>query len=276
MCFRLPSAARPSAANVSGSWPTPQVSRGKTQVDPKSGVEYFKTEGAAANWATPTVDDANNVTRASGSVSSLTRDTYQWATPQAHDAQGKGDPSRVGRFGTEHGGRNLNDDAASWATPRAEDGERGQGSQFNGLAEDARAWATPSAQDTQGPNGGQVSSLKSDVRAWATPTEQDSSNTAGPSQFERNSDPLNVECVKFHAGRTPSRAEAPTAPSGSSPEAPSNASASKKPKGKGLNPRFALWLMGFPTNWFEGVAPSGLSRKRSRGASPSSARSGTP
>ncbi len=35
-----------------------------------------------------------------------------WPTPQAHDAA-KGDPNRVGRFGTKHGGRNLNDEVAA-------------------------------------------------------------------------------------------------------------------------------------------------------------------
>jgi DNA (cytosine-5)-methyltransferase 1 len=49
-----------------------------------------------------------------------------WATPQAHDAQGMGNPSRVGRFGTMAGGRNLNDEAALWATPAARDWRSGQ------------------------------------------------------------------------------------------------------------------------------------------------------
>lgn len=47
-----------------------------------------------------------------------------WPTPQAHDAK-KGDPSRVGRFGTKHGGRNLNDEVMLWPTPRATDGSHG-------------------------------------------------------------------------------------------------------------------------------------------------------
>jgi hypothetical protein len=42
-----------------------------------------------------------------------------WPTPQAHDAA-KGDPERVGRFGTEHGGRNLNDEVMLLPTPRKE------------------------------------------------------------------------------------------------------------------------------------------------------------
>jgi hypothetical protein len=40
-----------------------------------------------------------------------------WPTPQAHDAH-PGNPARVGRFGTKHGGRNLNDWAARWPTGR--------------------------------------------------------------------------------------------------------------------------------------------------------------
>jgi hypothetical protein len=38
-------------------------------------------------------------------------------TPQAHDA-GKGDPARVGRYGTKHGGRNLNDEVLLYPTPK--------------------------------------------------------------------------------------------------------------------------------------------------------------
>jgi hypothetical protein len=39
-----------------------------------------------------------------------------WPTPQAHDAA-MGNADRVGRYGTEHGGRNLNDWVAMWPTP---------------------------------------------------------------------------------------------------------------------------------------------------------------
>jgi hypothetical protein len=40
-----------------------------------------------------------------------------WPTPQSHDAA-KGDLERVGRFGTEHGGRNLNDTIGGSLNPR--------------------------------------------------------------------------------------------------------------------------------------------------------------
>jgi hypothetical protein len=39
-----------------------------------------------------------------------------WPTPQAHDSH-PGNPARVGRFGTKHGGRNLNDEVAASVMP---------------------------------------------------------------------------------------------------------------------------------------------------------------
>ena len=48
-----------------------------------------------------------------------------WPTPQAHDAA-KGNPERVGRFGTKHGGRNLTDEVMVpklLPTPTVQDGE---------------------------------------------------------------------------------------------------------------------------------------------------------
>jgi hypothetical protein len=41
-----------------------------------------------------------------------------WPTPQAHDTA-KGNAARVGRYGTKHGGRNLNDEVAMFPTPQA-------------------------------------------------------------------------------------------------------------------------------------------------------------
>jgi len=43
-----------------------------------------------------------------------------WPTPQAHDAK-PGSADRVGRFGSKHGGRNLNDYVMLWPTPTAND-----------------------------------------------------------------------------------------------------------------------------------------------------------
>lgn len=78
-----------------------------------------------------------------------------WGTPQSHDANG-GDPKRVGRFGTEHGGRNLADDVTLWRPPDApktggvspHTTTQGNGHQVT-IAEQAEMWMTPSV-----PNGG--------------------------------------------------------------------------------------------------------------------------
>jgi hypothetical protein len=43
-----------------------------------------------------------------------------WPTPQAHDST-LGHAERVGRFGTKHGGRNLNDEVMKFPTPNASD-----------------------------------------------------------------------------------------------------------------------------------------------------------
>lgn len=50
----------------------------------------------------------------------LAKASLTWPTPQAHDAS-LGYAHRVGRFGTKHGGRNLNDWVMMWPTPAATD-----------------------------------------------------------------------------------------------------------------------------------------------------------
>ena len=69
------------------------------------------------------------------------------------------------------------------------------------------------------------------TRAWPTPTAQDASNNAGPSQYERNSLPLNAAV------------------------------------GGALNPEWVDWLMGYPTGW-TALAPSETpSSRKSRNGS---------
>jgi hypothetical protein len=70
----------------------------------------------------------------------------QWPTPMAHDTH-LGDPERVGRFGTAHGGRNLTDEASAWQTPGT-DSFRSRGGDRKdemGLDQQARHWPTPGA-----------------------------------------------------------------------------------------------------------------------------------
>ncbi|MEM7429893.1 MAG: hypothetical protein AAF441_27815 [Pseudomonadota bacterium] len=83
----------------------------------------------------------------------------QWASPQAHDVH-QCNAGRVGRFGTEAGGRNLTDDVMLWPTPRASASEnyatrpapshgKTHGRTLTG---EAGTWPTPAARDGKGAN----------------------------------------------------------------------------------------------------------------------------
>lgn len=86
-------------------------------------LESPSTLGKRQDWPTPTAHEGRRpgVDIHSTQEGNLSRDVArEWATPQAHDST-PGDASRVGRYGTKHGGRNLNDEAVAteWPTPRA-------------------------------------------------------------------------------------------------------------------------------------------------------------
>lgn len=74
-----------------------------------------------------------------------------WATPQAHDCH-KGNPARVGRYGTKHGGRNLNDEVAKWPTPTVCGNYNRKGASAksgDGLATAVRMVPTPTCNDAR-------------------------------------------------------------------------------------------------------------------------------
>jgi hypothetical protein len=94
------------------------------------GGEFAKQ---ATQWPTPQARDEKNANLegsgnyqrklAAGFTIDLNDRAVNWATPQAHDSA-VGNPDRVGRFGTEHGGRNLTDEVTLWATPCVPNGGR--------------------------------------------------------------------------------------------------------------------------------------------------------
>ena len=99
-------------------WKTPHGMNGIDHTGKAgAGGEFAKQ---ATQWATPSAHDGrrpgSDATSTQGA--NLKRDAEQWATPQTHDSNG-GSPERVGRFGTEHGGRNLADDVTAWGAESA-------------------------------------------------------------------------------------------------------------------------------------------------------------
>lgn len=125
-------------------------------------------------------------TGANGSLSSPSPSggTAAWTTPQAHDAK-TGDPARVGRFGTEHGGKNLADDVMLWPTPATRDHkgangpehlEKGGGQAHLGQLPNyvEHLWTTPMASDATkgGPAsrfGNGTMKLAGQTAQWRTP-----------------------------------------------------------------------------------------------------------
>lgn len=93
---------RRTSANGGSAWPTPSsmematVGTGRLYTTENGTIRRMNADGTSSNmglshtvraWATPTVDDADNVTRASGQFHSLTRDVVSgWRPPTASDA----------------------------------------------------------------------------------------------------------------------------------------------------------------------------------------------
>jgi hypothetical protein len=177
-----------------------------------------------------------------------------WATPSAQGSNGEISPDleRVGqKWRNKKTGRvlqtNLATDAkmffSGWATPRAEDSESSGMRHARGVA------------DTLTAQAGQLA-------GWPTPMAgtpaQNGNNAAGNNDFSR-------KVVDSVSGMTPD---------GSTAETASTA-------GFQLNPRFSLWLMGFPTSWHDAGASAlrclreqatPLSRKSPPGSSKSSSK----
>jgi hypothetical protein len=103
--FQLTPLGQSIEGNGSSLWRTPNASDvtggpmdGERRLAQGHQLNLCEQAATPKLWPSPSAGNARPLSE----VASLL------PTPQAHDAA-KGDPARVGRFGTEHGGRNLND-----------------------------------------------------------------------------------------------------------------------------------------------------------------------
>lgn len=115
-------------------------------------------------------------------AASASSSSASWPTPMAHDSI-NGDARRVGRYGTKHGGRNLNDWAMlNWPTVTVHGNANVKGmspTSGDGLETAAKKmWSTPTASDggTQTPDGKRALNLVTQSKMWATPRASEQEN----------------------------------------------------------------------------------------------------
>lgn len=106
-------------------------------------------------------------------------------------------------------------------------------------------WPMPVAQEggTTPGDKKQGRKLSHIAATWATPTTQDGANNAGPSQFNRNSLPLNTQVVTW---ATPNAADAVGSHGGG--QSRSLRTDTHQMSGS-LNPEWVEALMGYPVGW---------------------------
>ena len=99
-----------------GTWLTPAGMNGQDHTGKQGrGGEFAKQ---VTEWQTPATDSFRSRGGDRKDEMGLDQEARFWTTPQAHDVA-TGNPDRVRRFGTLHGGANLTDDVTAWPTPKA-------------------------------------------------------------------------------------------------------------------------------------------------------------
>ena len=172
-------------------------------------------------------------------------------------------------------------------TPLSTDGEkdspnRADSSGRYGLTGAALRWPTPHGFGTDG-HGSELSvavgvaeGISASERSakkirWPTPTVQDAKNDAGPSQFERNSFPLNAAVKIWPTPRSPKYghdlAKYKREPSRKNPTDLETALVLTGEIGS-LNPTWVEWLMGYPLGWTALEDSATPSSRKSRNGSP--------
>jgi len=269
---------------MAGPWNTPSTEDTKTDgpaVLERYGTAAMKTcdmrlRNQIEAWATPRANDPEKRGNfdPTDPMTGIAGQAAMWTTPQSHDTA-PGDPSRVGRYGTEHGGRNLTDDVMLWRTPDAPgsgDPRNRQNSIGNGhqvtIAEQAESfWYTPNT-----PNGGRPVSadvveskgqtedgkrqvgLESQSRHWPTPAARDYRSEAGSeatvTHFNRAAGP-SLPAMIEHGFSLP---DPQTETDGQSSCGRTRTSRLR------LNPAFVCLLMGWPW-WLTRPEPISFARR---------------
>ena len=162
--YRLPTWGRRTSERGSSLWPTPDATnrirsdktmevtaRQRLERHGQRTVPLYLAEAVQRQprWPTPQAyshgPDSNPpwITKLDIEVRGM------WPTPQAHDTA-PGNPARVGRFGTKHGGRNLNDEIGGQLNPTWVEWLMG----FPLAWTDLGAWATPSSRKSPSTSAG--------------------------------------------------------------------------------------------------------------------------
>ena len=208
-----------------GAWarneyPTPSAtpygsSQNGVNRHPPSGHTPSLQTWARDEWGTPTAHERTHSPRDVHHGKQLANDVDLWSTPRTAQASMYAESDEMLAARGRDGRDTLAKQADRWQTPTVTDAA-GRGYTYpNGdhdkpfltLPGQATAWPTPRTITGGAESGarkqelGRTDSGGGDLQAaaqnWPTPTVQDGCNTAGPSQWDRNTPPLNVEAVRF-------------------------------------------------------------------------------
>jgi len=244
--FQLAASALRTKENDSSSWPTPTSATGGPSKNPnnKRGINGGNPMATAASlvpWLTPTTSDMNGVRELDGKRSGglNTQAQAAWPTPSQRDFKGgyQGGRIRNGKISVDT--LDVAAQLTPWATPTANPAN-GEWEQFLERKRKSVAKGNKmgiSLTDTQ-------MQAKS-IAPWATPTATDPTRGTKPPRPHDTGIPLTQQVSGLNKEKSTAETEK-TVPSQ-------------------LNPRFSLWLMGYPIEWAysgERVTPS--SRKRQR------------
>ena len=278
ICALRASPRRTSGKDCFG-WPTPRTPTGGPESAERkkelgrqdSGGGDLQAAALMAGWPTPMAGTpaTENYNEAGNTDSS--RKTVElvsgWTTPQAHDgtARGKGQKEK---HGTKHGCADLDRDASlvGWASPAGRDWKDTPGMATEGTNPDGsirsrldqlprqaalEGWGTPTAQNARHAEFSQAEQKRdpnnlhnqAQLSGWPTPDTESGGHTSRGG--DRRDEPLMGGIVR-----------------GLAPESSSAAMGSTE--GFLLNPRFSLWLQGYPAEWASCGELAAQSSRKSR------------